>query len=106
MFTTVLLILFLILQAADGWTTWAIMNHGGREANPFVAYLMYKLGILPAILVVKFLAGAAAAVPAVFFPASLTTRVVLIILCVLYGIAVANNKRVLENLIRRAKYDY
>lgn len=52
---TVLLIL-LILQLADGWTTYRILSEGGREKNPVVRWLMNRIGMLHGILTSKTLA--------------------------------------------------
>lgn len=47
------LILLLTLQAADALTTYRLLSDGGRELNPLVAYLIAKLGLVPALLISK-----------------------------------------------------
>ena len=106
MFTYILLALFVLLQAADGWSTLAILNRGGYERNPILADLMNKIGILTAILIVKSAASVGATVMVLLLPDFTTTRVVLIILCLIYGVVLSNNRQVLKNLSRRANYDH
>ncbi len=45
--------LLTILQAADGWTTYKIIQRGGREKNGFVAELMDRFGPYTTLLVLK-----------------------------------------------------
>lgn len=45
---------FYIMQIADGLTTYiALKLPGSREGNPAVRWVMDKIGILPAILIIK-----------------------------------------------------
>ncbi len=45
--------LLILLQLLDIYTTQRILSRGGRELNKPLAWLMGRLGILPALLVVK-----------------------------------------------------
>ena len=47
------LIVFIILQIADVWLTLKVIDRGGRELNPAVAWVMARLGDLPGLLAVK-----------------------------------------------------
>lgn len=50
------LILLVLLQAADVWTTYIIVEkRGGRELNPFLARLFKEFGLVPTLLIVKVL---------------------------------------------------
>lgn len=51
--------LFVGLQIADIWTTWAVLARGGRELNPLMAWLMRLFGFWPAVVGAKALAIAA-----------------------------------------------
>lgn len=41
-----LLILLVLLQVADIWTTHRVLERGGYEANPLVAWMMRRFGRL------------------------------------------------------------
>ena len=51
-----LLFLFILLQIADSLTTVHILKQGGREANPVLAWLFDKVGMIPSLVVMKLLA--------------------------------------------------
>lgn len=51
-----LLTLFILLQYADGYTTWRILRKDGRELNPILAKLFDQFGWLPSLIVVKAIA--------------------------------------------------
>ena len=51
-----LLFLFILLQIADCLTTVHILKQGGREANPVLAWLFDKVGMIPSLVVMKLLA--------------------------------------------------
>ena len=42
----VLLLTFILIEAADAWTTNVILTHGGGELNPFMAATQTSLGNL------------------------------------------------------------
>jgi hypothetical protein len=48
-----LLILILLLQVADIYTTLRVLSQGGRERNKLVKWLMDRIGVLPALLASK-----------------------------------------------------
>lgn len=53
---TVSLMLFIVLVAINGvdvYTTLRIVQAGGREGNPLLAPLVKRMGVVPALLVVK-----------------------------------------------------
>lgn len=49
----VLLALFSLEMAADGWTTAQTLRFGGYETIPYLAWLMLKIGKVPALLIAK-----------------------------------------------------
>jgi hypothetical protein len=49
----VLFVVFLMLIAADGWTTYRILRSGGRELNPVIKWLVERIGLLPALIVTR-----------------------------------------------------
>ena len=51
-----LLFIFILLQIADSLTTVHILKNGGREANPLLAWLFNKVGMIPSLVVMKLLA--------------------------------------------------
>jgi len=51
-----LLFIFILLQIADSLTTVHILKQGGREANPALAWLFDKVGMIPSLVVMKLLA--------------------------------------------------
>jgi hypothetical protein len=52
----VLAVLLTALQVFDGWVTYLIIRNGGGEANPVVEWLITKLGLYPALLLLKGIA--------------------------------------------------
>ena len=50
-----LLFLFILLQIADCLTTVHILKQGGREANPVLAWLFNKVGMIPSLVVMKLI---------------------------------------------------
>lgn len=51
-----LFLILVALQAADAYTTWRVLRGGGRELNPVLRVLMDRIGIVPALAVVKLVA--------------------------------------------------
>lgn len=86
-------LIFLLMQALDGLTTYIILKQGGRELNPFMQIAMNFLGVLPALIVVKM------AVVAVF--AAYTNEIPLwawLLTIGIYTYVLANNFKVLEDM--------
>lgn len=48
-----LLVAFIILQLADGVTTYRILSDGGRELSKMYRFLFDKIGMVPALILVK-----------------------------------------------------
>ena len=48
-----LLALLLLLQYGDTWSTYRLLNKGGRELNPVVALPIRRFGTLRGLLIVK-----------------------------------------------------
>jgi hypothetical protein len=91
-----LLIIFVMLQVADIYTTHRILSQGGRELNPVMAWLFERFGHLPALVVVKciivglvarYMVGVTAAV----FGYNVAGDTVLAAFCILYIFVVAHN---------------
>ncbi len=55
----ILLAIFGIEMGADGWTTTQVLRFGGYEEMHWIALLMKKIGVVPALLVAKVLPIAA-----------------------------------------------
>lgn len=88
-----LLILFIAMMAADGWTTAQVIRFGGYEMNHWLRTLMAKIGVVPALLVAK-IAPIAVVIYAVYLgkmPFQL-----LLILDIGYAIVVYNNWNALQ----------
>lgn len=83
-----LLTLFILLQYADGYTTYRILKRDGRELNPILAKLFDQFGWLPSLIVIKVAAIGAG----VWLYASQQTEV-LIALDAIYAWVVWHNYR-------------
>lgn len=53
-----LLIVFMILQVLDAWTTLRVLRAGGRELNALMASLMRTMGREHALIIMKFVSAA------------------------------------------------
>jgi hypothetical protein len=83
----VLFLILVALQAADAYTTWRVLRAGGRELNPALRLLMDRIGIVPALAVVKLVA-------VLFVGLFLLEHVVILLALVgLYAWVVQNNWR-------------
>jgi hypothetical protein len=94
----ILLIIFGILQAGDGWTTWeALRKPGNYEANKAVKWIMARIGVIPALILLKggitVLMGAA-----VYYAPSIYLTVALAGLCCLYAWIVFNNYKLIKGI--------
>lgn len=86
-----LLVILIALQVADGWTTWRALSDGkAREANPLLAWLMERIGTVPALLAVK---GAGVAISVYLV---LSAPVAAGLMALGYAAIVANNLRVMR----------
>ena len=57
MINYILLVIFIILQCADLYTTYTIIKTGkGYEANPFLAWIFDRIGYTAGLLIFKGLA--------------------------------------------------
>lgn len=96
----VLVVAFCVLQVVDGLTTWAILEDGGRELNPLVAWSIEHMGRLPGIVLAKACAIAAAlliAWSAIGNGASASVvMIVLLLLDALYAVIVYRNIELLR----------
>jgi hypothetical protein len=59
---TGLLILYVLLQAADVYTTLTVLKQGGRELNPVMAKLFAKFYPLAVMVGIKLVGGVGAVV--------------------------------------------
>jgi len=91
-----LLMAFIALQIADIWTTHKCLQRPDRkEANKVIAWLMSKMGVLPALIALK--------VPIICAVGYVTLclsvpwwPIALVMLCVFYAAVVVNNIRLLR----------
>lgn len=88
--TGIMLIVFVLLQLGDIYTTHRILSYGGRELNPVMAKMFNWYGLLPTLIWIKVLA-----IGAVWWVDSLYLTA---ISCIVYAAVVANNFRVLNAL--------
>lgn len=86
-----LLILFTLLQLADGYSTFVLLSRGGRELNLPLAWTFDRIGLIPGLLLYK---GACIAGGIALHAMDATP--VLAALCVLYAGVVWHNIRQME----------
>lgn len=84
-----LLIAFIALQIADAVTTYLVINKGGYEKNPVVAWGMKQIGLVPALMAYKGIGVAAGLV--LYHYADQGGSYLLAALTALYGWVVWNN---------------
>mgnify|MGYP003396323934 CR=1 FL=1 len=87
-------ICIVLFQFADFWTTKKVIERGGAETNPIVYALMYKIGIVPALILLK--GSVAVAVLAGAFLGWFETTLGVATLALLFGVygaVVQNNLR-------------
>jgi len=93
MINYILLVIFIILQCADLYTTYTIIKTGkGYEANPFLAWIFDKIGYVVGLLIFKGLAIAIGLFVVQFW----NGYYVLAPLIALYSWVVYNNYKVLN----------
>ena len=86
---TVFLVIFVVLQVADVWTTDKALKMGKREANPFLARLFEYFNPVKVMVLVKSVAVILLWYVGFWF---LTAA-----LCVMYLWVVDNNRRVIQS---------
>ena len=87
--TELMLVLFIVLQGADIYTTITALKQGAIERNPFLGVLFNWFPPLPTLIVIK-----AAIVTVVTWADSFYANV---ILCALYAWVVINNWKVIRD---------
>lgn len=96
-FNIIPLIILIVLQVMDGYSTYRIISEGkGHEANPMVAFMIDKLGLASGLNITK------AAVIGLLVYCSLSSvsivlTTALFVLVVLYSIIVAHNFSILRD---------
>lgn len=94
-----LLAAFIALQIADGITTYLVINKGGYEKNPIVAWGMKQIGLVPALVAYK---GLGIGLGFAFYHyADHGGGHVLITLIAFYGWIVYSNAKVYGKLLSR-----
>jgi hypothetical protein len=84
-----LFILFAALQVIDAYLTVRVLSQGGRELNPMIAWFMDKLGVIPALVVLKGIG--IAVVAGLVWSGNEYADEFLMVFCALYvGVAVWN----------------
>ena len=53
MISYILLVIFILLQIFDVWSTNRILSYGGVELNKIMAWIMSKFGVLPSLVITK-----------------------------------------------------
>lgn len=87
--TIILFFVFAAMQIADVLTTIRALDGGCVEANKIVRWAMDKIGVIPALAVVKVLAVGVMGVAVILSP--ILTGYALIVLCALYAWVIINN---------------
>lgn len=90
----ILLVVFLILQVLDFYTTYKILENGGKELNPVVAKLINKLGYY-GLALIKLLGIIPIFVTYAVLP-TLYMFWLLLIVDIFYSIVIINNWRNLK----------
>ena len=90
----ILVAVFAALQLADGVSTHVLLARGHREANPVMAWLMDRIGVLPALLLAKGASIGVALWSASLYDAQHVLPA-LVFLCTFYVYVVYNNVRLL-----------
>jgi len=92
----IFLAIIIILQALDAWTTWKNLQRTDRaEGNAILKAIMDKIGILPALFILKSVMVAVLAAAVVFYP-SIYLTVILGVTSAGYLWIVLNNYKLLR----------
>lgn len=75
-----------LLNVLDVLTTMHVLSKGGREINPMVSWMIGKLGIVPALLVVKVFA-----LGVLYSQLAVIPMYILLIIFAVYVAVLANN---------------
>ncbi len=89
--------LFVLLQIGDLTSTVIALRKGGAEANKLIAWLIWKIGAIPALGAVKVLIAGIAFVPVIFVPTP-WVYALLALFDLLYVAVVVNNIKVVKTL--------
>jgi len=90
MISIILLILFAVLQIADGVTTITALKSGRSEGNPILLWAMNRVKIIPALVVFK-LAYMGLVGGLVYYYPSVYLDVAIGVLCGIYCWVIYNN---------------
>jgi uncharacterized protein YacL len=94
MINYILLGIFAALQIGDAWTTIkALSNKKGVEANPILAWLFDKIGLVTGLVLIKVVAIGAIGYLIYSTPPTLVTFI-LVVLNAIYGYVVYLNYRI------------
>ncbi|HOL44529.1 MAG TPA: DUF5658 family protein [Methanothrix sp.] len=85
-------VLVVLLQIMDVISTNRALSRGAKEANKIIACLMDKIGIIPALVLVKILFLAILLIAALFLEASLLIPIYTLII-ISYSLVVIHNIR-------------
>ena len=96
--TTALIILFLLLQAADLGTTRSILSRGGRELNP-IGRLFLRYG-MPGLVALKVLVSAVFLYCIALMEANVRFQI-LGVACAIYVLVLIHNLRSIRRARRR-----
>ncbi len=93
----ILLSIFALLMFADFTTTRLVIYRGGREVIPYLAWLMGKIGVIPALLIAKAIPiGAVLYLYKYGFNGTELTTEAMAWICAGYTVIIENNYRALK----------
>jgi hypothetical protein len=92
-----LLVIFVLLQFLDFWTTYNVINSGkGHEGNPIMAWIFAKIGIIEGFVLMK--TASILAVGFIVYTVPVNASIfALTIFNVLYAYVVYQNYRILKS---------
>ena len=93
----ILLALAILLQIGDGVTTWLNLKRADRqEANKIVKWLMDRVGVIPALILLKLPFTALLVAGVVLYPSHIYITAALGAVCAVYVYIVTQNWKLLK----------
>jgi hypothetical protein len=93
-----LLVLFIILQILDVYSTYICFSKGAREVNPIVRFVIQRLGFIPGLVILKGIVCYIAYKLYIDYPVDADSFKVFYILNIIYVLVVVNNFNVYRKL--------
>jgi len=89
-------IIFLMTQAGDFYTTWRVLQLPNRkEANPVVKWVMDRIGVVGALILLKGLIVVVIGAALWFYPDPIV-QITVILVSVGYGWVISNNVKLMR----------